>query len=61
MSTLTNLSATAKADLAKLGTEAHIYVSGLEAKIDKNLSTSIICGVAGLLVGALVMWLKFKL
>lgn len=61
MSILTNLTATAKADLAKLGAEAQTYVSALEAKVASNLPISIGCGLAGMVVGAGVMWLKSKL
>jgi len=61
MSTLTNLTATAKADLSKLGAEAQTYVAELEAKVAANLGVCIGCGLSGMVVGAGLLWLYTKL
>jgi len=61
MSVLTNLETKAKTALLNADADLKAYVSGLEAKIGANLATSIICGLAGMAVGALVTWAKLKL
>jgi hypothetical protein len=53
MSTLTNLTASAKADLAKLGAEAQTYVTGLEDKV-ASVKPYLIGGGAGFFTGVVV-------
>jgi TRAP-type uncharacterized transport system fused permease subunit len=61
MSVLTDLETKAKTALMNADADVKAYVAGLESKARANLPLAIICGLLGMVVGALGMWLKSKL